>query len=157
MANAEFKRDPRDGSYKLMEINGRCFLMQGLPLRAGINYPKMALAEFGCGSTPPVRGNGWQGFWIHLHAEIVYSLLSWRREGIDLKEYIRPYLKSKTFAVWNHRDPKPFLAQWFKTARTAVASSKNRTALLRGIERLPVPSEEIHSSNCSSGQRHGEL
>ncbi len=42
MASAEYKRDPRDGRFRLMEINGRSFLIQGLALRAGVNYPLLA-------------------------------------------------------------------------------------------------------------------
>jgi predicted ATP-grasp superfamily ATP-dependent carboligase len=138
MANAEFKRDPRDGSYKLMEINGRCFLMQGLPLRAGINYPNMAVTDFGYGAKPSIQANGWRGVWIHLHAELLYGLLSRHSEQVRFRNFLRPYFKRKTFAVWNCRDPKPFLAQWFKTAKLALGSPEARKSLFGSIETVPL-------------------
>lgn len=38
-ANIEFKKDPRNGVYKLMEINGRHNMSAILAVRCGINYP----------------------------------------------------------------------------------------------------------------------
>jgi predicted ATP-grasp superfamily ATP-dependent carboligase len=139
MANAEFKRDPRDGSYKLMEVNGRCFLMQGLPLQIGINYPTMALTDFGCGGRPSGLDNGWKGVWIHLHADLLYGLLSWRSERVKLRDFLRPYFKRKVFAVWHSRDLKPFLAQWVKTFRAAFGSRKLRESFFGAIETVPLP------------------
>ena len=38
-ACTEFKRDPRDGVYKLMEVNGRHNLSSLLAVRCGVNFP----------------------------------------------------------------------------------------------------------------------
>jgi D-aspartate ligase len=139
MANAEYKLDPRDGRYKLMEVNGRCFLMQGLPLRAGINYPLMAFEDLSGQDVPLGDGNGWRGAWIHLHADLIYTLLSWKRERIPLRGYMRPYFRRNTYAVWDPRDPRPFLAQWWKAAALGVRTIRDEglSGARSGIERIP--------------------
>ena len=115
MANAEFKLDQRDGRLRLMEINARPFLMQGLPLRAGIAYARMAWQDVAMSERPAVRDNGWRGAWIHLHADIGNALAYRRQEALPLAEYLRPYRMPHTWAVWSARDPKPFILQWSRT------------------------------------------
>ena len=123
MANAEFKLDQRDSRLRLMEINARPFLMQGLPLRAGIAYARMAWQDVVLDEHPTFEDNGWRGAWIHLHADIGNALAFHRQEALPLAEYLRPYHMPHTWAVWSAADPKPFLLQW------------SRTMLLRPFER----------------------
>ena len=61
MASAEYKLDPRDGRYRLMEINGRCFLINGLPTRCGVNYPLLAWREHALREAVGAEANGWRG------------------------------------------------------------------------------------------------
>jgi len=116
MANAEFKLDPRDDRLRLMEINARPFLMQGLPLRAGIAYARMAWQDVALDERPTFEDNGWRGAWIHLHADIGNALAYRRQEALPLAEYLRPYRMPHTWAVWSAADAKPFLLQWSRTA-----------------------------------------
>lgn len=115
MANAEFKLDRRDGRLRLMEINVRPFLMQGLPLRSGIAYARMAWQDFALGERPTFQDNGWRGAWIHLHADFGNALAYRREEALSLGEYLRPYRMPHAWAVWSASDPKPFLLQWSRT------------------------------------------
>jgi len=41
----EFKRDPRDGKFKLMEINPRLWQWHGLAAACGIDLPRIAYAD----------------------------------------------------------------------------------------------------------------
>ena len=115
MANAEFKLDQRDGRLRLMEINVRPFLMQGLPLRAGVAYSRLAWQDFALGERPTVEDNGWRGAWIHLHADLGNAVAYRREEALPLTEYLRPYRMPHAWAVWSAADPKPFLLQWSRT------------------------------------------
>jgi predicted ATP-grasp superfamily ATP-dependent carboligase len=139
MANAEYKLDSRDGHYKLMEINGRCFLMQGLPLKAGVNYPAMAYGDLNGENLSTFSDNGWQGVWIHIYADMIYSILSWPREKFAVSDYAVPYIRPKTFAVWDRRDPRPFLAQWSKSPTLALRLFRagGTRSLTAGIESIP--------------------
>ena len=139
MANAEYKRDPRDGRFRLMEINGRPFLMHGLVRRGGIDLPLMAWQEGVGGGLVRPEANGWPGVWIHLHADVLYSLLFHRREGLKLGEYLAPYGRPKTFAVWSAKDPLPFLTQWAHTGVEACRmwAPGSREALRERVQARP--------------------
>jgi predicted ATP-grasp superfamily ATP-dependent carboligase len=45
LSQVEFKRDPRDGRYKLMEINPRLFQWHGLAAACGVDLPQLAYAD----------------------------------------------------------------------------------------------------------------
>jgi D-aspartate ligase len=140
MANAEYKLDPRDGKLRLMEVNGRPFLMAGLARRAGIDLVRLAWAEATGAPPPPATYNGWRGRWIHLHADLLYALLFHRAEGIGLRDYVEAYLGKKAFAVWSLADPLPFAAQWSRTLRDAVfmtGDRRHRDALRSSVQ-LPT-------------------
>lgn len=141
MANAEYKLDPRDGRYRLMEINGRCFLMHGLARRAGINYPFLSWLESAGEKEPSVHPNGWQGVWLHLKADLTYALLFRRTERLGVRDYLYPHSRPKTFAVWDRRDPKPFVWEWACTSRTAYKMAKGppgRLSARCGVQEMPL-------------------
>jgi predicted ATP-grasp superfamily ATP-dependent carboligase len=45
LSQVEFKRDPRDGSFKLMEINPRLWQWHGLAAACGVDLPRLAYAD----------------------------------------------------------------------------------------------------------------
>ena len=111
IASLEFKRDPRDGRLSLLDFNGRCFLMAGVALCAGINYAHMAWSEAVGHSLEDPCPNDWDGCWIHFLDDLYYSLLRRDLERLTLSEFFAPYLHSRAFAVASWQDPKPFLAE----------------------------------------------
>ena len=125
MASAEYKLDPRDGRYRLIEINGRCFLTHGLPTQCGVNYPLLAWREHALGDTVSARPNGWRGVWLHLHADLLYTALQDRGPDWNWSEFLRSYRGPWVDAVWSSEDPKPFLAQWAGTLAKAARSIRN--------------------------------
>jgi predicted ATP-grasp superfamily ATP-dependent carboligase len=122
MATAEFKRDTRDGCFRFLEINGRSVLYNGLLRRAGLDVAWLAWSEHVCGRTEAARANGWPGVWIHLHADLLYSLLYRRHDAVGLRDFVAPYGRPKTYAVWSARDPLPFLTQWSRSAGAGAAA-----------------------------------
>jgi D-aspartate ligase len=112
IATAEYKRDPRDGRWRLIEINGRCFLTHGLCRRAGVDFPLLAWRESVLGEPVRAEPNGWQGVWVHLHADLYHTVAARGREDLTLREILSTYRRPKAYAVWSRSDPKPFWAQW---------------------------------------------
>src|SRR5512133_2020121 len=45
LSQVEFKRDPRDGSFKLMEINPRLWQWHSLAAACGVDFPQIAYAD----------------------------------------------------------------------------------------------------------------
>lgn len=125
-ATAEFKLDPRDGQFRFLEINGRMVLYNTLIARGGLNLAALTVADHLGIPTDPAAPTAWDGHWIHLHADLLHSLLEMTRKSIRLDAVLRPYRGPWTEAVWAADDPLPFLLQWARTARDATG------ALLQG-------------------------
>jgi len=111
MAFAEFKRDARTGRFVFIEVNGRPVLFNSILPPTGVDLVAMAWADVVLGERLAVRPTGWQGAWIHLQADALASLRYRRVERLGLHEWLAPYRKPRTFAVWSLRDPRPFGAQ----------------------------------------------
>ena len=60
VSQVEFKRDPRDGRFKLMEINPRLYQWHGLAAACGVDLPALAYRDLLGLQCPPVemRGGG---------------------------------------------------------------------------------------------------
>ena len=55
ISQVEFKRDPRDGVYKLIEVNPRLWQWHGLAMRCGVDLPVIAYHDLLGAPPPPVR------------------------------------------------------------------------------------------------------
>lgn len=107
----EFKQDPRDGAYKLMEINGRHNLSTLLAVRCGVNFPWIEYRHLGYAEAPaPSYLECEEGtYWIDLLRDVGTSLRHHRRERFSLGEYLKPYFHKHVFAILDFRDLKPFI------------------------------------------------
>jgi predicted ATP-grasp superfamily ATP-dependent carboligase len=125
MAIAEFKHDPRDESMRFIELNGRSVVYNGLLHRAGLDLAGLAWSDYA--GEPPERmhSTGWPGTWVNLHADLLYSALD-RRHPIALADFLAPYRRRWMDAVWDPRDPMPFLAQWSRTVREGARSFRHK-------------------------------
>jgi predicted ATP-grasp superfamily ATP-dependent carboligase len=108
-ACTEFKRDARDGIYKLMEINGRHNLSGLLAVRCGINFPWLHYRHLMEGESPQATPFKKGVYWVDISRDICYSLMSFRQEKYPLSAYLRPYFKPHVFPIWDVKDIKPFV------------------------------------------------
>lgn len=118
-ATAEFKRDPRDGQFRFLEINGRMVLYNTLLEKGGLSMAALAVADQLGIPVEPVVPTPWEGHWIHLHADLLHSLMELQRRSISLRDVLQPYRRRWVEAVWAADDPLPFLLQWSRTAGQA--------------------------------------
>jgi D-aspartate ligase len=63
LSQVEFKRDPRDGAYKLMEVNPRLFQWHGLAAACGVDLPLIAYRDLTGERVEPVSANGSRKRW----------------------------------------------------------------------------------------------
>jgi len=105
----EFKKDSRDGVYKLMEINPRHNLSGSLAVKCGINFPYIAYKHLMYGEIlkAPMFTEGM--YWIDITKDLMHFLVSRRLEGYTIKQYAKPYFSKKVFAILSLNDPLPFL------------------------------------------------
>lgn len=110
-ACTEFKRDPRDGRFKLMEVNGRHNLSTALAVRCGIDFPWAQYRHLVHGTLPEPMPFEEGVYWIDLLRDAGYSLTRHRTERYPIGAYLRPYFRRHIFAIPSWRDPGPFLSE----------------------------------------------
>jgi len=122
-ANVEFKRDTRDGSYKLMEVNGRPNMSGMLALRCGTNFPLMTYRHHVLGELP----NGGddrefdQGvYWINEAADLPAAASRVRAGQLSFRAYVEPYVRPHVFASLSASDPSPFLTRLISKLRSTL-------------------------------------
>jgi D-aspartate ligase len=105
LSQVEFKRDPRDGKFKLMEINPRLWQWHGLAAACGIDLPRIAYADL-VGKPPPTATMKGEG----------------KRWAITLLPGERPALQRPPYvdAVFARDDPKPAAVHLTRVLRSAL-------------------------------------
>jgi predicted ATP-grasp superfamily ATP-dependent carboligase len=140
IASAEFKRDPRDGRFRFLEVNGRSVIYNRLLRRGGLDVAALAWADQVCGAPFSATPSGWNGVWVNLHADLLYWLLR-RGDGVPtLAELCAPYRRPVIDAVWSAADPRPFVTQWLRTARAGASELWTRSRRRPADHPAPQPS-----------------
>lgn len=124
-ACTEFKKDPRDGVYKLMEVNGRHNLSGLLAVRAGINFPYLHYRHLAYGDLP--TGNNYRTgiAWIDLTRDLYFGMKQWAEDPGSIRGFFDPYRRSRTYAILDFKDPLPFAKRLLNFITSTI--SKNHT------------------------------
>jgi predicted ATP-grasp superfamily ATP-dependent carboligase len=122
---SEFKLDPRDGVYKLMEVNGRHNLSTLLAVRCGLNFPWLHYRHLVEGVIPQQTAYREGLYWIDMERDLTYvpNLLFHEKESMS--RIIRPYVSPHTSAVFDIRDPKPFFKRYGDFVRRLFERKKS--------------------------------
>jgi predicted ATP-grasp superfamily ATP-dependent carboligase len=105
LSQVEFKRDPRDGRFKLMEINPRLWQWHGLASACGVDLPPIAYADLTGAAPQAAEMNGGGKRWA-------ITLLA----GEGPAPQPPPYVD----AVFARDDPKPGLVHLSRIVRHAL-------------------------------------
>jgi D-aspartate ligase len=106
VSQVEFKRDPRDGRFKLMEINARLWQWHGLATACGVDLPLIAYRDLTGEAQPDVRMNGHGKRWA-------ITLMPGESPAPQRPPYVD--------AVFALDDPKPGLVHLARVARSVVS------------------------------------
>ena len=143
LGSLEFKYRQRDGGYYFIEMNTRLPWYNGIFADAGVNLAHLAYVDL-AGNHPgkfmvnlsrrPAQRNGitWVGY---------HNFRSWYRESknprpVSLGKFVASVAHAKSYAWWNWRGSKPFLASGFLAARRLAGKSCARPAAI--IRRIRV-------------------
>jgi predicted ATP-grasp superfamily ATP-dependent carboligase len=102
----EYKRDPRDGGYKLLDVNARTWGYHTLGQSAGVDFPYLLFrdqvgAPVGeAHARPDVR-------WIRLATDLPNAVRDIRAGTLRPGDYLRSLRGVDTEAVFSFRDPLP--------------------------------------------------
>jgi D-aspartate ligase len=108
LVELEFKQDPRDGSYKLLDVNARTWGYHTLGEVAGVDFShllfrdQLGLPVARVTARPGVR-------WIRLVTDVPNALRDVRAGKAQTGEYLRTLRTVDAEAVFSLRDPLPWL------------------------------------------------
>jgi D-aspartate ligase len=118
----EFRLDPRDGAYRLMEINPRTVSGNQLAIAAGVDFPWLGYRYL---TDPTVAGNPASSFRrgvVYVNEEWDFrAYLALRKSGeLSFRDWFRSCLAAEARALWAWDDPGPLLAVLGRFARAAL-------------------------------------
>jgi predicted ATP-grasp superfamily ATP-dependent carboligase len=109
-ATVEFRRDPRDGQFVLMEINVRTVSGQELVTRSGLDVPLIAYHD-AVGQALPVSRPVERVRWLRFGLDFLAFRELRRRGTITTIGWLSSILSCRSFAYFAWDDPAPFFAR----------------------------------------------
>jgi D-aspartate ligase len=106
----EYKQDPRDGSYRLLDVNARTWGYHSLGHAAGVDFPyllfrdQLGLPVATVRARPGVR-------WIRLATDLPNAVRDFRAGTARVRDYARSLRGIDAEAVFSIRDPLPGLLE----------------------------------------------
>ncbi len=109
LAEAEFKRDPRDGQYKMIEINTRSVTQTLLAKTCGVHMEYLAYLEM-TGRNPEPLAPAAEGIlWMDDISELHYCLGRLRRRIFSMSDIPNLFQEKPVFACASVSDPAPMI------------------------------------------------
>jgi predicted ATP-grasp superfamily ATP-dependent carboligase len=119
VSQVEFKRDPRDGRYCLMEINARHWKWHSLATACGVNLSLAAYSDaIGRPFVAPQQRDGRK--WIVVNKDVPLALLEVARGQRDPLDYVRSLRGVRVDGLHSLRDPLPGLLNAEAVVRQVV-------------------------------------
>jgi len=110
IAEVEFMQDPRDGNYKLIEVNPRVWGWHTIAIASGVDLPYLLyqdMIEEGMDVRLPIN----YVKWIRLITDVPTALSEIIKGQLKIGDYLKSMKGKKEFAVFSLNDPLPFLAE----------------------------------------------
>jgi predicted ATP-grasp superfamily ATP-dependent carboligase len=127
MAEPEFKRDPRDGEYKLLEINARTTTESILPARCGVDVEYTAyldtIGQYVGDSISPKNGI----LWIDEIGDLLSCLTQLKEGKLGIREIFKSLRGEKEYAIFAWDDPIPFFVSLFNLGSAVLRYSLRRS------------------------------
>jgi D-aspartate ligase len=106
----EYKLDPRDGQYRLLDVNGRTWGYHSLGAHAGVDFSNMLFADQIGQSVPPCRARVGVN-WIRLVTDLPTGVIEILGGRQSLASYLRSLKTCDVEAVFSRQDPLPGLVE----------------------------------------------
>lgn len=110
LAELEYKRDPRDGVFKLLDFNARCWGYHSLGARAGVDFPALLFEDL-AGHAPRERRAEVGVRWIRLVTDLPTAALEIARGRLSVRGYLRTLATFDIESVFSRDDPLPGLLE----------------------------------------------
>jgi len=110
LVELEYKRDPRDGSFKLLDFNARTWGYHTIAPAAGVDFPYLSFRH--ALGLPVERQRATPGVrWVRLLTDLPTGFVQIRAGEFTVREYLRTLRSAHVEAVFSRSDPLPGLAE----------------------------------------------
>ena len=110
LVEVEFKRDPRDGRFKVLDVNPRVWGWHTLGSRVGVDFSYLLWRMVRGEAVPEVHG-GPGARWIRMNTDFPVAILEIMRGRLTLGDYLRSLRRPFESAVFATDDPVPGLLE----------------------------------------------
>lgn len=140
LVEIEYKLDPRNGRYKLLDINPRLWTWSALGERAGVDFPYLLWRMMM--SKPVTEQTGRTGVrWMRVSTDLPAAIQEMLRGRLSLATYLRSFRQPLQFALVSADDPLPGLLD------LPLFAYKNLCSMYRALlSDLPLKTEEMKSN-----------
>jgi predicted ATP-grasp superfamily ATP-dependent carboligase len=110
LAEVEFKHDPRDGRFKVLDVNARAWGYHALGRAAGVDFPALLFADQAgervrpCRARPGVR-------WVRLVTDLPTGVLEVAARRVGVLQYLKSLRSADAESVFCRDDPLPGMAE----------------------------------------------
>lgn len=106
--DAEFKKDPRDNKFKLIEINARTGWQNRLATRCGVDLPYMAYRDAIGEDIEKVISKKEGIKWLYMLNDVRSSFESISKGELRVRDWLNSLRGEKEYAIFAWDDPIPF-------------------------------------------------
>jgi predicted ATP-grasp superfamily ATP-dependent carboligase len=110
LVELEYKRDPRDGSFRLLDFNARTWGYHTIAPAAGVDFPYLSYRHALGLPVEPQRATAGVR-WVRLLTDLPTGYVQIRAGDFTLREYLRTLRSAHVEAVFSREDPLPGLAE----------------------------------------------
>jgi D-aspartate ligase len=110
LVEIEYKQDPRDGKYKLLDVNARTWGFHSLGWPAGVDFPYVLFADQLGKSPSRFRAPAGIG-WLRLITDVPVVISDMLRGAMTPGEYFRSLRNTRTESVFVRDDVMPSIAE----------------------------------------------
>ena len=110
LVEIEFKQDPRDGQYKLLDVNARAWGFHGLGQAAGVNFPLILFADQLGMAVEPRKADAGLG-WLRLLTDLPVAASDLLHGHLKAGDYFRSLQHTCAESVFCAKDPAPWFAE----------------------------------------------
>lgn len=106
----EFKRDPRTGEYKLLDVNARPWGFHAIGPAAGVDFPHMIYADQMGLPVEATRARAGVG-WLRMVSDVPTAVSDLLHGSLRVATYLKSLRATRVESVFNIRDPLPSVAE----------------------------------------------
>lgn len=119
LVELEYKLDPRDSQYKLLDVNARTWGYHSVGASAGVDFSYMLYADQM--GLPVSASKGRPGVsWMRMTTDLPAAFMGLLAEDLTVRSYLASVKDCNVEAVFSNEDPVPGLAELFLLPYLAV-------------------------------------